>query len=123
MINSFTQASKYITAYMGSTNDPYFSMSAPSAGMLRFNGDNRNFEVYDGSSWRTMYGTSASISLNPDAEKALEWAIKRMEQEKQWHELASNNKAVRVALDQLEQARTKLDVTAKLAREYEQTTN
>ncbi len=123
MINSFTQASKYITAYMGSTNDPYFSMSAPSAGMLRFNGDNRNFEVYDGSNWRTMYGTSASVSLDPQAEKALEWAIKRMEQEKQWYELASSNEAVRIALDQLEQARTRLDLTAKLARDYEQTTS
>lgn len=123
MINSFTQASKYITAYMGSTNDPYFSMSAPSAGMLRFNGDNRNFEVYDGSNWRTMYGTSASVSLDAQAEKALEWAIKRMEQENQWYELASNNEAVRIALDQLEQARTRLDLTAKLARDYEQTTS
>jgi hypothetical protein len=123
MINSFTQASKYITAYMGSNNDPYFSMSAPSAGMLRFNGDTRNMEVYDGNSWRTMSGTSASVSMNPDAEKAIEWALKRIEQEKQWYELASNNEAVRIALDQLEQAKIKLELTAILARDYEQTTS
>ena len=123
MINSFTQSSKYITAYMGSNNDPYFSMSAPSAGMLRFNGDTRNMEVYDGSSWRPMTGTSASVSMNPDAEKAIEWALKRIEQEKQWYELASNNEAVRIALDQLEQAKTKLELTAILARDYEQTTS
>ena len=123
MINSFTQASKYITAYMGSNNDPYFSMSAPSAGMLRFNGDTRNMEVYDGSSWRPMTGPSASVSMNPDAEKAIEWALKRIEQEKQWYELASNNEAVRIALDQLEQAKTKLELTAILARDYEQTTS
>jgi hypothetical protein len=123
MINSFTQASKYITAYMGSNNDPYFSMSAPSAGMLRFNGDTRNMEVYDGSSWRLMTGTSASVSMHPDAEKAIEWALKRIEQEKQWYELASNNEAVRIALDQLEQAKTKLELTAILARDYEQTTS
>ena len=123
MINSFTQASKYITAYMGSNNDPYFSMSAPSAGMLRFNGDTRNMEVYDGSSWRPMTGTSASVSMNLDAEKAIEWALKRIEQEKQWYELASNNEAVRIALDQLEQAKTKLELTAILARDYEQTTS
>ena len=123
MINSFTQSSKYITAYMGSNNDPHFSMSAPSAGMLRFNGDTRNMEVYDGNCWRTMAGTSASVSMNPDAEKAIEWALKRIEQEKQWYELASNNEAVRIALDQLEQARTRLELTAHLARDYETTTN
>jgi len=123
MINSFTQGSKYITAYMGSTNNPYFSMSAPSAGMLRYNVDNSNFEVYDGSSWRSMYGTSASISMNPDAEKAIDWELKQMEREKEWYELASNNEAVRIALDQLEQAKTRLELTTILAKEYEQTTS
>jgi len=123
MINSFTQASKYITAYMGSTNDPYFSMSAPSAGMLRFNGDMRQLEVYDGTSWRTMGGTSASVSLAPDAEQAIEWAINRMEQEKEWYKLASNNEAVRIALEQLEQALTRLELTTILAKEYEQTSS
>ena len=122
MINSFTQASKYITAYMGSNNDPYFSMSAPSAGMLRFNGDNRNFEVYDGSSWRTMYGTSASVSMSPDAEQAISWAILKMSEEKDWKELAETNQAVKIALENLEQARQQLNITARLAREYEQTT-
>jgi hypothetical protein len=61
--------------------------------------------------------------MNPDAEKAIEWALKRIEQEKQWYELASNNEAVRIALDQLEQAKTKLELTAILARDYEQTTS
>jgi Xaa-Pro aminopeptidase len=123
MINSFTQSSKYVTAYMGSNNDPYFSMSAPSAGMLRFNGDSRQMEVYDGTSWRIMSGNSASVSLNPDAEKAIDWALKKMQQEKDWYELASNNEAVRIALEQLEQAKTRVELTAILAREYEQTTN
>ncbi len=123
MINSFTQSSKYVTAYMGSNNDPYFSMSAPSSGMLRFNGDSRQMEVYDGTSWRIMSGNSASVSLNPDAEKAIEWALKKIQQEKDWYDLASNNEAVRIALEQLEQAKTRLELTAILAREYEQTTN
>ncbi len=123
MINSFTQASKHITAYMGSNNDPYFSMSAPSAGMLRFNGDTRNMEVYDGTSWRSMMGTTASVSMASEAEKAIEWAIKKMQEEKSMYELASSNEAVRIALEQLEQAKTRLELTAILAREHEQTTS
>jgi hypothetical protein len=40
-----------------------------------------------------------------------------------WQSLATDNKAVKIALDNLEQARQQLDITAKLAREYEQTTS
>lgn len=123
MIKSFTQASKYVNAFMGSSSDPYFSMSAPSAGMLRFNGDTRNFEVYNGSTWMTMNGTSASVSMTPDAEQAISWAIQKMAEEKAWKELAENNQAVKIALENLEQARQQLNITATLAREYDQTTS
>jgi len=38
-----------------------------------------------------------------------------------WKSLANDNKAVKIALDNLEQARQQLDITAKLAREYDTT--
>ena len=38
------------------------------------------------------------------------------------YKLATTNEAVRIALDQLEQARTRLELTAHLARDYEETT-
>jgi hypothetical protein len=38
-----------------------------------------------------------------------------------WESLAKDNQAVKIALDNLEQAKRQLDVTAKLAREYETT--
>ncbi len=117
MLNSFNQSSKHVNAYMGSNNDPYFSMSAPSAGMLRFNGDNRNFEVYDGMSWRTMSGTSATVSLNPNAEAAIDWAIKKIQEEKELEELAKTNSSVKIALDNVEQAKQQLRITATLAKD------
>lgn len=117
MINSFTQGSKYLTAYMGSNNDPYFSMSAPSAGMLRYNGDSKNFEVYDGNMWKTMYGNNATVTLNPDAESAIEWAMKRMTEEREWQHLAETSSAVKIALENLEKAKQQLKVTATLAKE------
>jgi hypothetical protein len=117
MINSFTNGSKYISAYVGSSSDPYFSMTGASAGMLRFNGDTRNFEVYDGNSWRMMSGTSASVSMNPVAENAIDWASKKMQEEKEWEELAKTNSSVKIALDNLEQSKHQLRVTATLAKE------
>jgi hypothetical protein len=37
-----------------------------------------------------------------------------------WTILAKDNKAIKIALYNLEQARQQLDITAKLAREHEQ---
>ena len=46
-----------------------------------------------------------------------------MEEEKEWKALAEKNQAVKIALDNLEQARQQVDIIAKLAREYETTTS
>lgn len=80
-------------------------------------------EVFDGNSWVKIYASTANVGLNIEAEAAIDWAIKRQKQEQDWYELASSNEAVRIALDQLEQARTRVELTAILARDYEQTTS
>jgi len=95
--------------------------SNPVQGMLRLNGS--NMEVFDGSYWKHL-DTSVSVGLTGAADSAISWAIKRMEEEQQWAELAKENKAVKIALEKLEQARQQLAVTAQLAREYDtETTN
>ncbi len=81
--------------------------------MLRLNGS--DMEVFDGHSWLKIHASSANVGLNSDAEQAISWAVKRMKQEKEWYKLATTNEAVRIALDQLEQARTRLELTAILA--------
>jgi hypothetical protein len=90
--------------------------SNPLQGMLRLNGS--NMEVFDGSYWKHV-DTTVSVGLSGVANSAIDWAIKRMEEERQWAELAKENKAVKIALDNLEQARQQLAVTAQLAREYD----
>ena len=86
--------------------------------MLRLNGS--NMETFDGSVWKHV-STSAGVGLSGSADSAINWAIKRMEEEQQWAELAEKNEAVKIALDNLEKARQQLSVTAHLAREYETT--
>lgn len=80
-------------------------------------------EVFDGNTWTKIYANSANVGLNSDAEQAISWAIKRMKQEEEWYKLATNNEAVHIALEQLEQARTRLELTAILARENDKTTS
>lgn len=86
-------------------------------GMLRINGS--DMEVFDGSSWIKMYMNNADIGLNGSANAAIDWAIKKMDEEKEWKKLAESNQAVKIALENLEKARQQVDITAKLAREYD----
>jgi dipeptidase len=119
MIKSVTSSSPHIYSTGGGTSFPYVSYNPgnPAQGMLRVNGS--DMEVFDGSTWMKIYMNNADIGLNNNANEAINWAIKRMREEEEWYKLASSNEAVRIALEQLEQARTRLELTAHLAREYD----
>jgi len=71
-----------ISVQGGNSSYPYVNMSNPSAGMVRYNGNNQNLEVYDGSSWLTLSGNFATVELDKDTRSLLEWAkAKRAEEE------------------------------------------
>lgn len=106
-------ASTYITHHNGSQG----------VGNVRYNTTNQNLEVYDGSTWVMINMDYAQIGLNSEAESLLDWARTKRNEELDWESLAKDNQAVKIALDNLEQARRQLNVTAKLAREYEKTTS
>jgi len=78
-------------------------------------------EVFDGNSWIMLNMDYAGVGLNSEAESLLDWARKKRDEESKWYALASSNEAVRIALEQLEQAKTRLELTAILSREYETT--
>lgn len=106
-------ASTYVNGYSG----------LQGVGNMRYNTSNQNMEVFDGSSWITLNMGYAQVGLNNEAESLLDWARKKRDEELAWESLAKDNQAVKIALDNLEKARQQLDITAKLAREYEQTTS
>jgi hypothetical protein len=118
MIKSITTSSPHLYGAGGSSL-PYVSHnpSNPIQGMLRINGS--DMEVFDGTVWMKMYMNNADIGLSSVANSAIDWAIKKMTQEQEWQKLAESNTAVKIALDNLEEARRQLDITAKLAREYD----
>lgn len=108
-----SNASTYVNSYSGQLN----------VGNMRYNTSTQNIEVYDGNNWITLNMDYASVGLNTEAESLLDWARQKRDEEMAWKSLAESNKAVKIALENLEQARRQLDITAKLAREYEQTTS
>ena len=122
MIKNITPIGRYVTV-SGGTSGTYVNgySGAQGVGNMRFNTSTQNMEVFDGSSWITLNMDHASVGLNGDAESLLDWAREKRNEEMKWYSLASSNEAVRIALEQLEQAKTRLELTAILSREYETT--
>jgi hypothetical protein len=123
MIKGITSSSRYITVTGGMSTDPYISPGAVGAGMVRWNSNMNCMEVNDGNTWKTLSMNYATIEVTPELESLLNWARKKQDEEMAWQSLAKENQAVKIALDHLEQARRQVDITAKLAREYETTTS
>ena len=122
MIKNITPIGRYITVSGGNSSTYVNGYSgAQGVGNMRFNTSTQNMEVFDGSSWITLNMDYASVGLNSDAESLLDWAREKRNEEMKWYSLASSNESVRIALEQLEQAKTRLELTAILSREYETT--
>ena len=110
-----------VIASGGSMSFPYVPHNAnnPIQGMLRLNG--QDIQTFDGSGWITVAASYANVSLDSDSLDLLQWARKKRDEELAWQSLAKDNKAVLIALDNLEYARQQLDIIVKLAREYDTT--
>jgi hypothetical protein len=110
-----------VTVTAGNTALPYVgpNISNPMTGMMRINGT--EIEVFNGSSWLQLSTSYATVGLDQDVLDIVHWARKKRDEEDAWYKLATTNEAVRIALDQLEQAKTRLELTAILSREHETT--
>jgi hypothetical protein len=122
MIKGITQSGRYTIVSDGNASTYVNSYSGQQGiGNMRFNTSTQNMEVFDGNNWIMLNTSYASVGLTPDAESLLDWARNKRDEEMAWKSLAEKNQAVKIALEKVEEARRQLDVTAKLAREYETT--
>jgi hypothetical protein len=92
----------------------YVNMSNASAGMIRYNGNSNNMEVYDGSSWMSLTGAYPMIELDGDVLAVVNWAKEKMNKEAKIQELAKTNPTVADALAAFEKAQEQLDIVATL---------
>ena len=54
------------------------------AGQVRFNSQNGGMEIFDGYNWQQVSNSMAQVGLSQEAERILDWARKKMDEE---HEL------------------------------------
>jgi hypothetical protein len=105
-----------ITVSGGSTIAPYINMTAPSAGMVRYNGNISILEVYDGGNWAPIHGTHASIQLDPRTQTIIKWAEQKMREETERNKLAETNPAVKDLVKQIEEKQEQIEVIATLVK-------
>jgi hypothetical protein len=103
-----------ITVMGGNSSSPYVNMSNPSAGMLRYNGNNQNLEVYDGSSWMTMSMNYAQVDLDSDAQSLLEWARAKRAEEDYLKREAEKNPTIKDLIDQRNNIDSKITMVRTL---------
>ena len=123
MIKNITGSGRYMTVSGGGAGTYVNGYSGlQGVGNMRYNTTNQCMEVFDGNNWVTIAMDYASIGLNGEAESLLDWARTKRDEEMMWKALSEKNQAVKIALEKVEEAKRQLDVTAKLAREYDKTT-
>jgi hypothetical protein len=124
MIKNITASGRYVQVSGGGSGTYVNGYSGlQGVGNMRYNTSNQCMEVFDGNHWVTIAMGYASVGLNGEAESLLDWARQKRDEELAWQSLAKDNQAVKIALDNLEKAKQQLDITAKLAREYDTTTS
>lgn len=116
MIKSITQGVGI--EVMGSTSPyPYVNMTNPSAGMVRYNGVNSSFEVYDGYSWCIINSSSIQVKLDEETLSILAWAKAKRNEEIERDLLAAVSPAVKDLIKQIEEKEEQILIIQKLLKE------
>ena len=85
MIRNITNSGRHVIVSGGSPTPLYMnSYSGQSmVGQMRWNPNNQQIEVYDGTSWLQMPYSYTSVGLTGTAENAIDWAIQKQQEERE----------------------------------------
>lgn len=123
MIKGLTSGSRYMSVNGGYTTNvpiPYSTNHGnPSLGQLKYTSSG-DIEVFDGSMWRTMQSSYASVNLTPDAEKLLDWAKKKMQEEQELTELAVENPAIADLVNQITEKKNQIKMVQTLIKKNDE---
>ena len=105
MIRNINASGKYIQVSGGNPTFPYISPGSVGAGMLRWNPNMNCMEVNDGNMWKTINMDYTTIQMNPTAEAAIDWAQRKMNEERDLDELCKRFPGLQKARDNFEMFR------------------
>ncbi len=91
MIRSIYSNSPHLTVTGGNPVTTYIgNTGGQGAGNIRFNTVNQAFEVYDGNAWVQLTSGYTTVGLFPNADAAIDWAIKKNGRRKKTRKISRN---------------------------------
>ena len=110
---------EYLNVTSNKGAQPWINMSStqPMIGMLSYDNSSQQMKVYDGNSWMTIGGGSATVNLNPNAINILKWAEKKMQEEYELKALAEKHPAINDLVNQIKEKEEQLKVVQTLLKE------
>ena len=125
MIKSVNGQGRYIMVSGGFPATTYINASSGymNVGDVRYNTNMQRLEVYDGNMWVEINTSHASVGLTPDAEIALDWAIRKRNEEMMLEIKAKDNPAIADLLEQRKTIDEKIKVIEILTKDNTVGTN
>jgi hypothetical protein len=119
MIKTISTSSPFITVSGGNPGSTYIGNYSNAAGVgnMRYNPNNQNIEVYDGSTWIILSAHHANISLSDETVRLLEWAKKKMLEETERNKLAETNPAIKDLMEQIKEKQEQIHIVQTLLKE------
>ena len=118
MIKTINGSGRYMMVNGGFPATTYINTSSGymNVGDVRFNTNMQRLEVYDGNMWIELNTSHASIGLTPDAESALDWAIKKRQEDIELERLAKSDPTIADLINQKKDIESKIEVVKILKR-------
>jgi hypothetical protein len=96
---------------------PYINTMNPITGMVAYDGSSQNMKVFDGNSWMTVGGGSATVNLSHNAVNILKWAEQKMLEEAERNKLAETNPAIKDLVNQIKDKEEQIKGVQTLLKE------
>jgi len=109
---------KHVIVGGGNSASNYINTGAGMMGVgdLRFNTSTQQIEFYNGQTWQTFIMAQATVGLAGPAETAIDWALDKMEQEREARRMAEQYPAVADAMGAVREAEQQLKMVVALCR-------
>ena len=84
----YIMGGEYLTVTSNKGAQPYINKGSgqPMIGAVSYDSNSQSMKVYDGSTWMTVGGGSATVNLNGNAISIFKWAEQKMREEQNNHE-------------------------------------
>lgn len=93
-----------------------YNSNAQMVGDMMYDYSTQCIKVYDGSSWQSLVGSSATINLDEDTKSLLEWARKKRTEELELEQLAQTNATIRDLTNQIKEKQEQINIVQTLIK-------